>query len=463
MKKSLENERKSLEAERDAPVPIARKPLPATPFSNYPPSHRPLTPPKSYPHFQPPAPGNGPNTQVARQIARGQHIRFSSDGGGTASVVRKPVGPRPLHTRIQTEDAALPQRKPVGGLPWHDENVSPVEYDARRNVHNSSDQDKLNAEQQLHITLIRRDPSSSSQWNIGSLTREKGSMGAHQNTFKIELTTPGYQKFAKQVGFESLSLSDFQNGTAPPASTTSPATPASTSSTSPFTREVRLTQPRSALLPLRRGSEDIQPSLPSPTKVSMRNHHFTFSSPWQGTCVFTTATNGRSLKCRHTIPTSTLSETGETLTVAELKFNLPWTVLRSRDANSKVGAHSKSPSLSTIVGPDRTEALKRSVQKIKDKGLNRDSWGRRGYDSEPLSSSSARRQNTQSDSDLGSDFEEGRLDLTLGREKAGGGRKGKNAKLGKLVIEDEGLKMCDLVVAACMGVWWQHYARMDER
>jgi hypothetical protein len=54
--------------------------------------------------------------------------------------------------------------------------------------------------------------------------------------------------------------------------------------------------------------------------------------------------------------------------------------------------------------------------------------------------------------------EEGRLDLGLGREKAGGGFKGHSAKLGKLIIEDEGLKMCDLVVAACMGVWWQHYA-----
>ena len=68
----------------------------------------------------------------------------------------------------------------------------------------------------------------------------------------------------------------------------------------------------------------------------------------------------------------------------------------------------------------------------------------------------------QPDSEAESDPEEGRMDLTLGREKAGGGRKGKNAKLGKLVIEDEGLKMCDLVVAACMGVWWQHYARIDE-
>lgn len=32
--------------------------------------------------------------------------------------------------------------------------------------------------------------------------------------------------------------------------------------------------------------------------------------------------------------------------------------------------------------------------------------------------------------------------------------RGKQAKLGKLIVEDEGLKMLDLVVAANMGVWW---------
>ncbi len=53
--------------------------------------------------------------------------------------------------------------------------------------------------------------------------------------------------------------------------------------------------------------------------------------------------------------------------------------------------------------------------------------------------------------------DDSRISLKLGREKAGGGFNGKCAKLGKLVLEDEGLKMCDLTVAACMGVWWQHY------
>jgi hypothetical protein len=46
------------------------------------------------------------------------------------------------------------------------------------------------------------------------------------------------------------------------------------------------------------------------------------------------------------------------------------------------------------------------------------------------------------------------LDLSIGQEKAGGGNRGKRAKLGKLVIHHEGFKMLDLVVAANISVWW---------
>jgi len=56
-----------------------------------------------------------------------------------------------------------------------------------------------------------------------------------------------------------------------------------------------------------------------------------------------------------------------------------------------------------------------------------------------------------------------RLDLSLGQELAGGGFGGKQAKLGKLIIEDEGLKMLDLLVAANMALWWRAYERSDTR
>jgi hypothetical protein len=92
---------------------------------------------------------------------------------------------------------------------------------------------------------------------------------------------------------------------------------------------------------------------------------------------------------------------------------------------------------------------------LKEKRTGRDSKGvRPGDDSDHVS--------LRAESGSESEDDSGHLDLRLGREKAGGGRKGKNAKLGKLIIEDEGLKMCDLVVAASMAVWWQYYENMDD-
>jgi hypothetical protein len=52
-----------------------------------------------------------------------------------------------------------------------------------------------------------------------------------------------------------------------------------------------------------------------------------------------------------------------------------------------------------------------------------------------------------------------RLDLSLGQELAGGGFGGKQAKLGKIILEDEGLKMMDLLVAANLALWWRAYEK----
>jgi hypothetical protein len=52
-----------------------------------------------------------------------------------------------------------------------------------------------------------------------------------------------------------------------------------------------------------------------------------------------------------------------------------------------------------------------------------------------------------------------RMDLSLGQEFAGGGFGGKQAKLGKIILEDEGLKMMDLLVASNIGLWWRAYEK----
>jgi hypothetical protein len=473
VKQSLEQERQSWEAERSAPVPMARKPLPQTPFANYPASQRPPLPPKAYPHLQPPAPGNVPDTQVARQAARLQHVRFNSVGDGCGSVARKPVGPRPLHSSSRSVDTGLPHRKPLVRDAEYDQLLTALDTEESQGMDAVLDQAKSDLEQGLHITLIRRDPSSSAQWNIGTLTHKAGS-NSHQNAFNVDITTPGYQKFTKQAG--SVSYEPTHRPTIDPLTPSSTGSTVTPSETTPFRREVSLAQPRSVILPRSSSDRDVSPndtqSLRLNTKASTRSHQFSFASPWLGICTFMAGMNGRSVKCRHTLPPSASGEEGETVTAAELRFNLPWSALKSKDTDSKTdgktltgGGHGKSPSLSNIIGTD----WKRGMQKIKEKRLSHDPRGaRRGYDSDPLSGGSpspasalsrAVRMEHESESENDSDSH---LDLRLGREKAGGGRKGTNAKLGKLIIEDEGLKMCDLVVAASMGVWWQYYARMDE-
>jgi hypothetical protein len=57
------------------------------------------------------------------------------------------------------------------------------------------------------------------------------------------------------------------------------------------------------------------------------------------------------------------------------------------------------------------------------------------------------------------DVSSGCLDLSLGQELAGGGLTGKRAKLGKLIINREGLKMMDLLVAANLSLWWRAYEK----
>ncbi|ROT37783.1 hypothetical protein SODALDRAFT_360075 [Sodiomyces alkalinus F11] len=150
----------------------------------------------------------------------------------------------------------------------------------------------------------------------------------------------------------------------------------------------------------------------------LRPKGYMFTSPWHGTCCFRTGNGGRSLKLRHSLsdcnPTSAqhASSRGATVDVSELRFNLPGRELFSSKTKDKAG----------------------HLGRLIRGGRSRD-----GDDDE--------------------DDDEPWDPTSLGREKAGGGNRGKRAKLGKLIIYPEGLKMLDLVVAANMGVWWGAWER----
>lgn len=148
------------------------------------------------------------------------------------------------------------------------------------------------------------------------------------------------------------------------------------------------------------------------TDSSSKGH--TFESPWRGKCEFRTGIAGRSLKCTHSPAASNYSSRSSS-SVSELRFNLP---------------------SSSALGPPRSQSSTDSSTTSKRSSIFSHSRGKSTSDL-PLSPA------------YGSKIElEDRLALSLGRERAGGGFGGKQAKLGKLIIEEEGLKMLDLVVAA---------------
>lgn len=172
-----------------------------------------------------------------------------------------------------------------------------------------------------------------------------------------------------------------------------------------------------------------------PELRSGSKHAYILRSPW-GICEFKTGVAGRSFKCKHSYTSSDprFGPGMHSAQVSELRFNLP----SSKALGSSTGSRGVVP------GSPR-EAKRSSLFLPRD--------GRR-------SSSSFEAQNTDGRGYLAPKVElEERLDLSLGQEHAGGGFGGKQAKLGKLIIENEGLQMLDLIVAANMALWWRVYER----
>lgn len=208
-----------------------------------------------------------------------------------------------------------------------------------------------------------------------------------------------------------------------------------------------------------------QPIIQSPGP-GLRPKGYTFTSPWGGSCDFRTSSSGRSLKCRHT--RNTTSQGFNPLVVAQALRDAATS--SNNDGERKRGrSRGVSASLADVNNDkvdvcelrfslpstdffsskeDRERAAKEVVEGlgrmlVRSPGKNRQSLDvpRRNYDDE------------DEDGEPVFDFS------GLGRERAGGGNKGNRAKLGKLLIHDEGLKMLDLVVAANMGIWWQAWER----
>ena len=439
-------------------------------------------------------------------------------------VQRKPLGPRPLLSLSV-------DRKPLPGgerrlNPDVHENATSISAAASSNPESShfTSIDRVETpRKKFSITIIRRDPSSGAQWNVGTLVGEE-QRGSNLPPSKkpyfdisILLSTPGYGQFRAAPVTQNYegNMSGIGKSFAGPnilsaTSRTSETRRNQVVSSSGFVRELcmegssfwtRTRQHKRAQSDISdtrgvttgangnsvgdarddafqvRGTEDPPDSEPK---------GYVFTSPWGGRCKFSTNTGGKALRCRHTLPNPISANTGgeaghlsqDSTIVSELRFNLPSSTIFNPQASSNAakalvtgsGRLSKQklghirnklspekiirPPLPPRLAPTSYAAMYPSDEEGPpvlpprpqlDASTTESSDDGGETHASPVPDQLAPRLASEGDS---------RLDLSIGQEKAGGGNRGKRAKLGKLVIYDEGFKMLDLIVAANMGVWW---------
>ena len=323
------------------------------------------------------------------------------------------------------------------------------------------------------VTVIRRNPASGEQWNIGTISDppvfdiasngRRGSMTSSRirksgQPLYLSISNPGYTKF----------IPSNERSAVPSAASSTPSlaysdTPTDDSTTEPlFTRRMWLegslfekaanSSHRKSLS----ADQAAEPNLLSPSPRPTFSSHstetlpptddlrrlslatdssrrsntrgYTFLSPWDGRCEFASGTMGNSLKCRHLRMKNSLNPSGNVPEqISELRFNLP----------GGGPLASSEPRRRTSPQKDGKESRRsRFMAKFSDRGSSSD------Y------------------ADAGPGGEDMGMDLRLGQELAGGGFAGKQAKLGKLIVEGEGLQMLDLIVSANMALWfraWEKY------
>jgi hypothetical protein len=237
-------------------------------------------------------------------------------------------------------------------------------------------------------------------------------------------------------------------------------------------------------------------------RPNKRRTGVSFTSPWQGVCEFTSTINN-SLRCKHVLGPSLLgSQPSPPVNVSELRFNLPSATKAPTmhpngsqyqligQPSSSVATNGVPPPVPPKIYPDGPVLLwepnpsdakltrrSRFFAKLKKPFI------RRGSEpavpslispTKPPPALLTRTSPTTPTSGAFYNFPNGAiskaangkqvpgrsvLDLSLGKEKAGGGSGGKDAKMGKLIVEEEGLKMLDLVVAVNIGLWWRAWEK----
>lgn len=301
------------------------------------------------------------------------------------------------------------------------------------------------------LLLIRR--YNGAQWNVAKLndTGQGHVVESNPNSCAgtmIEILTPGYSKL--------MEAKDANGGQTFPAAPRQDAVLAGVENAN-FRRHLLhskdVRRPRNPLMAgsseagfateqtrptLERGRQSSDSFGASNTEQIMHtpasSRGYVIESPWEGVCEFSAGVAGRSFKCKHTY----ISKDPEfrpgrfSAPVSELRFDLP--------SSKALGTPTKKGT-----GSGALQSGKRSSLFLR---------------SHHRQTSSLEIDGANGNQTFGAKFEpEDRLDLSLGQEHAGGGFGGKQAKLGKLIVEVEGLQMLDLVVAANMALWWKVYEK----
>jgi hypothetical protein len=511
----LEEELLATAKETQSPLqkPLPRKPLPESARSSLDLNRQ----------TGPPSTGTGPVSVLPKRKPVGSEITDSESS--ISSPTRRPLGPRPLLSDAVIRKKPLPgiENRPLSSTSQTLNPPSPqkTSTESSRNYHAEAARDEEIGSHSFSITVIRRDPSSGSQWNVGLVSGrpdidEKPDRQAKATSrpkkpyfdISIHLETPGYTYFrnlqrpghVKDDAASSISRENLSADQSP------------THQTYGFERRVRMegssfwkrpsishTRTLSDLsgkhIPTHRrsssGSSAIGNVEASPfnngSELDPRDSQakgYVFSSPWGGRCKFSTGSAGRSLRCKHTLPGPVSAPNGgeptstEAAAVSELRFNLPSTsVFKSTSSPKKKPVVDSKRFNIPRIGHNRNKSSTSDIRPETPPRLHPTSYAALypsdGEEVPPLpprkNSPSFATGSTEEDErpvlpprrtylspyeNEGEDSEDARLDLSIGQEKAGGGNRGKRAKLGKLIIHDEGFKMLDLVVCANMGIWW---------
>lgn len=451
---------------------------------------------------QPQPPSHDPNNQPSLQHLNSEPsyedhrvgrkpappaVRSGAVGGTSSQSVYPLNGPRPMHSRILTTDgrlqltntshnvanlsrryeqpslgpSGLPLRAGQSGANYSADNVpaeAEVESSAkvmrfRRGRKFSAQKDcKRDDYRDISLTLIRR--YDGLQSNVGKILCSGARCNVPPDTFtavkspskssveiSIQIFTPGYCRHAGPESEASSETRSFQGSTVPRQLPNTSGGSPSTFGVEPdsvFRRQLRKVSARNQLfVPQERPQAYSRPQSSSDVRLSSEQANgsmqvgglspssrsnttqssskgYTFESPWLGICEFHTGIAGRSLKCTHT-SRATDNVSMSAASVSELRFNLP---------------------SSNALGPPRTQISSDSSRSSKRSSFFSHHRAKSAFE-------------VPSSSSYGSKIElEERMDLSLANERAGGGFGGKHTKLGKLIVEHEGLKMLDLVVAA---------------